>query len=142
MVAGRPVWLTRVDGHAGWANTAALQGREVDPPPSDPPGGRIERIAGGTEPAGVLVDAATELVGAPSARAAAGRPRPGLHAAQELLLKHGVTAVADMGTTIEDWQAYRRAGDTGRLRLRIMAYAEGVEHGADRRRRPDALALR
>ena len=32
-----------------------------------------------------------------------------------------------MGTSIEDWQAFRRAGDLGRLRLRIMSYALGVE---------------
>ena len=32
-----------------------------------------------------------------------------------------------MGTTIEDWQAYRRAADSGRLRLRIVAYAKGID---------------
>jgi predicted amidohydrolase YtcJ len=32
-----------------------------------------------------------------------------------------------MGTTIEDWQTYRRAGDLGTLQLRIMAYAGGVD---------------
>ena len=32
-----------------------------------------------------------------------------------------------MGTTIDDWQAYRRAGDEGRLRVRIMAYAGGID---------------
>ena len=47
--------------------------------------------------------------------------------AQESLLARGITAVADMGTTIEDWQTYRRAGDRGALSLRIMAYAEGVD---------------
>lgn len=45
---------------------------------------------------------------------------------QRALLARGVTAVADMGTTIEDWQTYRRAGDLGTLQLRIMAYAEDV----------------
>jgi hypothetical protein len=59
-------------------------------------------------------------------------PRPedrdqALAKAQRLLFERGVTAVADMGTTIEDWQTYRRAGDLGTLFLRIMAYAEGVE---------------
>jgi predicted amidohydrolase YtcJ len=59
-------------------------------------------------------------------------PRPedrdqALAKVQRLLLERGVTAVADMGTTIEDWQTYRRAGDLGTLSLRIMAYAEGVE---------------
>jgi hypothetical protein len=47
--------------------------------------------------------------------------------AQQLLLSRGITAVADMGTTIEDWQTYRRAGDLGRLNLRIIAYAAGPE---------------
>ena len=59
-------------------------------------------------------------------------PRPedrdaALAKAQQLLLAQGITAVADMGTTIEDWQAYRRAGDLGRLNLRIVAYAAGPE---------------
>jgi predicted amidohydrolase YtcJ len=58
-------------------------------------------------------------------------PRPedrdqALAKAQRLLLERGITAVADMGTTIEDWQTYRRAGDLGTLQLRVMAYAEGV----------------
>jgi predicted amidohydrolase YtcJ len=42
---------------------------------------------------------------------------------QRLLAAQGITAVADMGTSIEDWQTYRRAGDNGTLYLRIMAYA-------------------
>lgn len=59
-------------------------------------------------------------------------PRPedrdvALAAAQDLLLRQGITAAADLGATIEDWQTYRRAGDTGALRIRIMAYARGVE---------------
>ena len=48
-------------------------------------------------------------------------------AAQKILHGFGITAAADMGSTIEDWQAFRRAGDEGRLTLRIMAYAAGPE---------------
>jgi predicted amidohydrolase YtcJ len=60
------------------------------------------------------------------------KPRPedrdlALAKAQQALLARGVTTVADMGTTIEDWQAYRRAGDLGTLRLRVVGYAEGVD---------------
>ncbi|MDD3799329.1 MAG: amidohydrolase family protein [Novosphingobium sp.] len=59
-------------------------------------------------------------------------PRPedrdvALQKAQRLLAAQGITAVADMGTTIEDWQTYRRAGDSHTLYLRIMAYAGTVE---------------
>jgi hypothetical protein len=60
------------------------------------------------------------------------RPRPedrdqALIEVQKLLLERGVTTVADIGTTIEDWQAYRRAGDLGTLSVRIVAYAASVE---------------
>jgi predicted amidohydrolase YtcJ len=32
-----------------------------------------------------------------------------------------------MGTTVDDWLVMRRAGDAGRLRVRILSYAHGVE---------------
>ena len=47
--------------------------------------------------------------------------------AQRLLLSMGITATADMGTSAEDWLVMRRAGDAGRLNLRIMSYASGIE---------------
>lgn len=146
VVADRPVWLERVDGHAGWANSRALAMAGVTAATKDPVGGHIERLpapvpimrrgtrplpaphlAGGG-PAGVLVDTATALV----ARVVP-PPRPedrdlALSTAQTILLRHGVTAAADMGTGIEDWQAYRRAGDLGRLRIRIMGYALGIDN--------------
>lgn len=67
-----------------------------------------------------------------SANPPASQPRPedrdmALLEAQQALFAQGITTVADMGTTIEDWQAYRRAGDAGRLKLRIVAFAEGVD---------------
>ncbi|MCX7864618.1 MAG: amidohydrolase family protein [Novosphingobium sp.] len=60
------------------------------------------------------------------------RPRPedrdlAFARAQAYLLEQGITTVADIGTTIEDWQTYRRAGDLGTLQMRIIAYADGVE---------------
>lgn len=129
VVGDRPVWLERVDGHAGWANSKALAAAGVSALTKAPAGGSIERLAGG-KPAGVLVDNATELVAK-----AVPAPRPedrdlALAKAQEILLSRGVTAIADMGTTIEDWQAFRRAGDNGALRVRIMAYAGGTENMA------------
>ena len=47
--------------------------------------------------------------------------------AQEALLAVGITGVADMGTGVEAWQTYRRAGEAGRLQVRIMSYASDVE---------------
>ena len=58
-------------------------------------------------------------------------PRPedrdlALATAQKALLAQGITTVVDMGTTIEDWQALRRAGDAGRLAIRVICYAGGI----------------
>ncbi len=126
VVADRPVWLERVDGHAGWANTAALTLAGVTATTADPAGGRIERLAGGRDPSGVLVDAAMALVASHVPPPRATDRDVALHEAQELLVRSGVTAVADMGTSIDDWMTFRRAGDEGRLRVRIMAYATSV----------------
>ena len=95
VVGDRPVWLERVDGHAGWANSAALTTAGVSAASADPAGGRIERIAGGRQPAGVLIDAAMELVSSTVPAPRANDRDRALHEAQELLIRHGVTAVAD-----------------------------------------------
>lgn len=130
VVKDKPVWLERVDGHAGWANSAALAAAGITAATKDPAGGRVERAVPGGKPTGVLVDTARQLV----ARVVP-PPRPedrdlAFRTAQDLLLARGLTAVTDMGTTIEDWQSFRRAGDTGALRIRIMSYAMGVENMA------------
>lgn len=121
----KPIWLERVDGHAGWANSRAMQVAGITPATRSPAGGRIEVSAG--RPSGVFVDAAMELMDrhrpAPLAR---DRDRA-LMLAQERLLSFGITTVADMGSTLEDWQAFRRAGDAGTLNVRIISYAAGVE---------------
>ena len=125
-VSDRPVWLERVDGHAGWANSKAMEIAGVTAASKSPPGGRIELTGG--KPSGIFVDAAGELVGkfVPV-------PRPAerdlaLAEAQKKLLSQGITAIADMGTTIEDWQSYRRAGDDGWLSIRIFGYAAGIDN--------------
>jgi predicted amidohydrolase YtcJ len=125
-VSDRPVWLDRVDGHAGWANTAALTAAGITAATADPTGGRIERLPGGKQPAGVFVDAATQLVAAKVPPPRATDRDVAFHEAQALLVAKGVTAVADMGSSIEDWMTFRRAGDAGRLRIRIMAYASSL----------------
>jgi predicted amidohydrolase YtcJ len=125
-VPDRPVWLDRADGHAAWANSAALRLARVTAATPTPDGGAIERLADGS-PAGVLVDHATELV-EKAVPAPAPRDRDlALATAEADFARRGVTAAADMGTSLDDWLAMRRAGDANRLYVRIMAYAMGTE---------------
>lgn len=126
-VSDRPVWLGRVDGHAGWANSLAMTTAGVTAATKAPAGGRIERLAGGQAPSGVFVDAAQSLVDKHVPQPRAAERDYALDKAQDLLASKGITAVADMGTSIEDWQALRRAGDSDRLRIRVMAYASDID---------------
>jgi predicted amidohydrolase YtcJ len=128
LAPGRPIWLERVDGHAGWANEAALATAKITATTKAPSGGRILMAAG--KPSGVLVDQAMGLM---SKLVPPPQPKDydaALAKAQDALIARGVTAIADMGTDIEAWQAYRRAGDRGALRIRIMSYARGIDQAA------------
>src|SRR3546814_7349744 len=53
-----------------------------------------------------------------------------LYLAQQKLLELGITTIADMGTTIEEWQAYRRAGDKKQLAVRIISYGGDIDNMA------------
>jgi len=125
-VGDRPVALERVDGHATWANSLALKAAGVTAETESPAGGRIERGPDGA-PSGVFVDAASSLIDKVVPEPRALDRDLALQEAQKILLSQGITAAADMGTTLADWQTYRRAGDTGQLRMRIMAYAAGID---------------
>lgn len=120
----QPVWLERVDGHAGWANSRALALAGITRDTPDPEGGRIERDAEG-EPTGVLIDTAMTLVDAKV-------PAPGMvqkRRAYELALaaaaRAGLTGVHDAGVSREDLLVLRSLADEGRLPIRIHAMADG-----------------
>ncbi len=121
----KPIWLTRVDGHAGWANSLALKAAGITKATRDPAGGRILRDAAGN-PTGVLIDAATALVEKVVPPPSAGEREQALEAALKKLASLGLTGVHDMGTSAEDWALFRSFGDTGRLTLRITSYAAGM----------------
>lgn len=121
-----PVWLERVDGHAGWANSAAIRAAGVSAATKAPAGGRIEMAAG--KPAGVFVDKAMDLIQKVVPAPAPKDRDNALEKAQRALLAVGITGIADMGTSIEDWQAFRRSADRGALRVRIMSYAYGLDN--------------
>ncbi len=123
-VPNRPVALSRIDGHALWVNAAALQAAGIGPGTPDPPGGRIVRGPGG-EPAGVLVDAAQELV----LRAI---PPPTPEEVEEALLlgmrelaSLGLTAVHDAGVRPASLEVYRKLAVEDRLPLRVYAMIDG-----------------
>ena len=118
VVRDRPVWLGRVDGHAGVANSAATKAAGVTAATRSPAGGRIEN--------GLFVDAAMALVEGKIPAPSQAMVDSALAKAQDLMLSVGLTAAADMGTDADGWAAMNRAGAAGTLKTRIMSYASGI----------------
>ncbi|CAO1653311.1 amidohydrolase [Parasphingorhabdus sp. NYA22] len=125
VVPDRPVYLSRVDGHAAWVNGAAMTAAGVSSSSKSPSGGTIEKAGG--KPTGIFVDAAMSLFDQAIPAPRAVERDLALAKAQEILLANGVTSIADMGTTMQDWQSFRRAGDAGQLKIRIISYASGID---------------
>lgn len=123
----RPVWLERVDGHAGWANSAALAKatRSLDGD-WQPDGGEILRRDG--KATGVLIDTAMAPIEQAVPRQDAALLRAAILKAQEALLAAGLTGVHDAGVSAEVLAVYRQLADAGELKLRIAAMADGDAH--------------
>lgn len=120
----RPVWLERIDGHASWANSAAMRAVDMDLSGDwQPDGGRILRTDG--EPSGVFIDAAAALIERVVPPPDDALREQALQRALDAAVGNGLTGVHDMGTSHEDLALFRRFADDGRLPLRIAAYADG-----------------
>jgi len=119
----RPVYLSRVDGHAAWINTAALHRIERDLGGDwQPEGGRIERRDG--KPTGVFVDGAMGLVDAVVPKPDAALKRKAYTLAFASLVANGLTGVHDAGVSQDDLQQLRALADAGELPLRIYTMAD------------------
>ena len=125
VVADRPAWMERIDGHAAWANSAALKLAGITRDTRDPPGGRIERDAEGN-PTGVLVDAAMELVGSRIPPASDAQLNAALTSALEIMASVGMTGVSDAGIDVATFNRYKRFADAGKLTARINAMIGGT----------------
>lgn len=120
----RPVTLRRIDGHAVWANAAAMKIAGITAQTPDPAGGRIERDAAGV-PTGVFIDGAMALI-------EAGRPAPSdaqvrawVKAAVELCHQVGLTGVHDAGASAQEVAVYRELAARGELGLRVHVLLDG-----------------
>jgi predicted amidohydrolase YtcJ len=126
----KPAWLERVDGHAAWANSAAMRAAGISKATADPPGGRIERDADGN-PSGVFVDGAMELVGEVVPAPNAAESAAALDAALAAMAQVGMTGVGDAGIDLATFALYRRYADAHKLTTRIYAMIGGTGQDFD-----------
>jgi len=122
----RPVWLRRIDGHAGWANSAALALVDRDLSGDwQPEGGFIHRDEDG-QPSGVLVDGAMELVETAVPEISPELLRASLGLALKQLVSLGLTGVHDMGISRKTFELYRQLIGEGQFPTRVYAFTDGA----------------
>ena len=120
-VSGKhPVYLVRVDGHIGVANTRALQLASVTVATRDPEGGKIDRDDAGT-PNGILREKAQEAVAVVIPNPTREKRRQAIELALADLASHGITSAQD-NSQWEDFQIYEELEHEGKLTARISEW--------------------
>ncbi|MGE3465289.1 MAG: amidohydrolase [Pyrinomonadaceae bacterium] len=126
-----PVFLTRADGHAGIANTAALKIAGIDKATANPFGGEILRDKQTGEPSGMLIDTAMGLVRRHIPPTDA-KPEEALMLGIERTLSLGWTQVQTAGGGYADADLFRKVTSDGKSKLRIYNSVSGPGASAKR----------
>jgi predicted amidohydrolase YtcJ len=122
-----PVFLTRADGHAAIANTAALNLAKIDKATPNPFGGEILRDKKIREATGMLLDHAQDLVGKNIPAATEAERREAFVGGVKRELSLGWCEIQNAGSNLDDLTPMRQALEAGQCKLRIYnaVYAPG-----------------
>ena len=124
-VPDHPVILTRVDGHALFANAAAMERAGITAETADPPGGRIVRDPATGEATGVFVDRAMDRLRAVVPGETRQQIREGLLLAQAHLNEVGLTGIHDAGVSLSVADLYEEMAEAGELTVRNHVMVRG-----------------
>jgi predicted amidohydrolase YtcJ len=115
---GRPVRLTRIDGHAAVVNAAALQLANIQPGMAIT-GGQVETKNG--KLTGILIDNAIDLVSSKQPLPTVRQMKEGLMDAQRNCFAQGLTTVVDCGLDYNEVMFIDSLQKAGELKMRIYA---------------------
>ncbi len=116
----KPVWLRRVDGHAGWANSKAMQLAGITKQTKAPHGGEIIRDENGNA-TGVFIDNAMKLIEQKIAPLTLEEQKTVLNNAMNALAALGLTSVHDAGIDSQNLEAFLQMSANNKLPIRINA---------------------
>ena len=129
-----PVALVRVDGHATWANSAALAAAGITRATPNPGGGIVVKGDDG-EPTGLLIDTAQELVRAVEPPPSEARLDRAVRDAIGECLRKGLTGLHEMGADLHALASYRRLVERGEFAMRNWVAVSGRKAWAEQRER-------
>jgi predicted amidohydrolase YtcJ len=134
-----PIFLTRGDGHAAIANSAALNIARIDKNTPNPFGGEILKDKTTSEPTGMLLDNAMDLV-------AKNIPEPAEAEREQAFLlgvnrevRLGWCEIQNAGSHADDIKLIRKCFDDGKVKLRLINAVYGPGEDAQRFLREGAI---
>ena len=127
----RPVWLRRIDGHAAWANSAALAMSDQDLSGEwQPQGGHIYRDEKG-QASGVLVDGAMRLVEKAVPEMSPELLNASLDLALQQMVSLGLTGLHDAGVSLRVLNWYQQRIKDEKFQTRLYAMTDGAGETLD-----------
>jgi predicted amidohydrolase YtcJ len=114
------VWLKRIDGHAGWANSKAMALAGISKTTATPLGGEIIKDNQGN-PSGIFIDNAMALIDDVIPPLTYQENKIALEKAMKSLVSLGLTSVHDAGIDKENIRLFEELNLEGALPLRINA---------------------
>ncbi|MFY8274338.1 amidohydrolase [Pseudoalteromonas sp. SSDWG2] len=125
-VSDRPVVLSRIDGHAIWVNTKAMELAGFKAQVMSPEGGEIIYDEQG-QPSGVFIDKAEQLITNSIPKSSQKELSLALDKAGEHLLSLGITGAHDAGIDFDTWHVYKQRAEQGSLPVRIYAMLSAAD---------------
>lgn len=120
-----PVILSRIDGHAIWVNSKAMQlASSRSDLKIDIEGGRILRDHVG-KPTGIFIDNAKALIKNVVPEYTIDEKKKMYQRAFEECLKYGMTGVHDMGIGVDDFTIYQEFASANMLPMRVYGFIDG-----------------
>ncbi len=116
----RPIYVTRVDGHAALANGKALELAKIDAQ-TQVDGGKIDFSNG------ILIDNAMELVSSQIPAESEQQTTKALLKAQQNCFAVGLTTVDDAGLPLSTVKLIEKLQEEGKLKMRIYAMLDPTE---------------
>jgi predicted amidohydrolase YtcJ len=127
-----PVYLTRADGHAGVANSAAIKLAGVDKTTANPFGGEIMKDKETGEPNGMFLDAAQSLIGRKIPAGGRAEAEQAIILGVKRSIELGWTQIQDAGGNYADVELYKKLYGEGKIKLRIYKALHGPNANATR----------
>jgi predicted amidohydrolase YtcJ len=116
-----PVFVERVDGHIGAANTRALQLASITIASRDPKGGKIDRDSNG-QPTGILRETARQAIREAIPEPTHDRRRQAMELALAEAARQGITSLQDNSKGWEDFQILEEIEKDGKLTARVSEW--------------------